>query len=142
VYWDSTTASLYATRSMSGGRQQPFALRLDAQGGHVLLHCYTPIADRADIGLDGIESVIATCGTWFRVTAVEMAAKGIATRRYHIALEGDVLLAAPKFDSERARSLVEQLTNTADELELRLTRGDLTFADVRQTLDKDHRHDR
>jgi len=142
VYWDSTTASLYATRSMGGGRQQPFALRLDARGGHVLLHCYTPIADRADIGPDGIESVIAACGTWFRVTAVEMAAKGIATRRYHIALEGDVLLAAPKFDSARAGSLVEQLTDTADELELRLTRGDLTLADVRQTLDKDHRHDR
>jgi hypothetical protein len=142
VHWDRTTASLYATRSMDGDRQQPFALRLDARGGHVLLHCYTPIADLADIEQEGIESVIAACGTWFRVTAVEMAAKGIAARRYHLALEGDVLLGAPTFDSARACSLIEQLTDTADELEHRLRRRDLTLTDVRQTLNKDHRHER
>ncbi len=142
VHWDNATASLYATRSMGGGRQQPFALRLDARGGHVLLHCYTPIAALADIGRNDVESVIAASGTWFRVTAVEIVAKGIAARRYNLALEGDVLLGAPEFDSARARSLVEQLTAMADELERRLTRGDLTLTEVKQTLDKDHRHDR
>ena len=68
--------------------------------------------------------------------------KASAARRYHLALEGDVLLGAPTFDSARARSLIEQLTDTADELEHRLTRGDLTLTDVRQTLNKDHRHER
>ena len=142
VHWDPGTATLYATRPMGDGRQQPFALRLDARSGRVLLHGYTPIAEIEDLTAEKLEAAIAESGTFFRVTAVELAVKGNAARRYNLALEGDVLLVAPEVDTVRAKSLVEQLTQTADDLERRLTGLDLTLNDVKATLVEDHRHDR
>ena len=53
---------------------------------------------------------------------------------YDLTVAGDTLLLLSGADPERIATLVNRLTDTADDLERRLTDHDLSLADVRAAL--------
>ncbi|MFP2903664.1 DEAD/DEAH box helicase family protein [Pyxidicoccus sp. 3LFB2] len=115
-------------------RKQPFTLLARSLGGHLLIRCISPVGRvLSGAGLDEIAATAEGHAVRLSVTRDERF------DTYDVAVEVDVILAAPRFDGELVASAVRRATTAADQLERTLLQIDAPLDAFRENLEEEPR---
>jgi hypothetical protein len=139
VVWeeaDLPNLALYGTVRLEH-RVQPFALRLDSLGEHLLVHCVSPVG-KASPSTRWTELARLIARKPVKVAAAPDGFDG----SYDLTVEDDVLLIDADCDNSRVGSLIQRVVSHADNVELAMLKTDKELAEFRDTLGKDARHGR
>jgi hypothetical protein len=115
-------------------RQQPFTLLLRSLGGRLMIRCVSPIGrldmyDRDQVGSD----------TW--PLAVQIAAiYDPKFETYNLATEREILLGSAVDDLARIETLIEDVVQSADDLEYGLLKTDQALSFFREDLSRESEH--
>lgn len=116
VTWEpNAPPGLLLGTARAGARQQPFTLRLQSHGSHLMIRCISPVG-RVDPAEHRDELVARLTRQPARVGAVLARDE----HSYDLTVEDDVLLTDPAADAKRVALLVKRVTQEADALEQEL----------------------
>ena len=132
IHWETEAPddALLGTVSLAA-RQQPFTLLLRSLGGRLMIRCVSPIGrldmyDRDHVGSD----------TWPR--AIQIAAiYDPKFETYNLATEREILLGSEAHDLPRIETLIEDVVQSADDLEARLLGSDQALSIFREDLSRE-----